>query len=146
MEIVFRQADYSDVEQIVQLCNECFEENTSLDFARKVFIETSNDENQIYVVGVLDNKVVAHTKITVIPTMFEEMNTYAILNHVCVKPEYRRHNIGTKMLIECERICKEKNCVEIKLWSKNFRKPAHECYKRYGFEIIDAAFFQKKIN
>ena len=61
------------------------------------------------------------------------MNTYAILNHVCVKPEFRRHNLGTKMLIECERICKDNGCSVIELWSNNFRQPAHECYKKYGF-------------
>lgn len=146
MEIVFRRAKVEDVEHIVQLCNECFEENTSLEFARKVFEETVNDKNQIYVVGLVNGMIVAHTKITIIPTIFEEMNTYAILNHVCVKPEYRRHNIGTKMLIECEKICKENSCVEMKLWSKNFRQAAHECYKHYGFDVIDAKFFQRKIN
>lgn len=146
MNIVFRRATYEDVEEIVNLCNECFDENTSLEFAQKVFKDTMDDENQIYIVGIVDGLIVAHTKIAVIPTMFEEMNTYAILNHVCVKPEYRRHNIGTKMLIECEKICKDKKCVEMKLWSKNFRIPAHECYKHYGFEVIDAKFFQKKIN
>lgn len=146
MNLNFKRANYEDIEEIISLCNECFEENTSLEYARKKFIETALDENQIYLIGEIDGKIVAHTKITVIPTMFEKMNTYAILNHVCVKPEYRRHNIGTKMLVECEKICKEMNCVEMKLWSMNFRIPAHECYKRYGFEINDAKFFSKKVD
>ncbi|MBO5150751.1 MAG: GNAT family N-acetyltransferase [Methanobrevibacter sp.] len=145
MEILFRKATLDDVEEIVNLCNECFNENTSIDYATRVFKETMNDKNQIYLIGVADNKIVAHTKITVIPTIYEKMNTYSILNHVCVKPEYRRHNIATKMLIECEKISKENNCVVMELWSNNFRQPAHECYKSYGFVVNDAKFFSKEI-
>lgn len=146
MDLIFRKANYDDVEQIVDLCNECFGEQTNVGYAREVFDKTKDDENQIYLVGILDGKIVAHTRIVIIPTMFDPMRTYAILNHVCVKPDYRRHNIGTKMLIECEQICKKMNCVEMKLWSKNFRVAAHECYKHYGFNVIEATFFEKKVS
>ena len=79
----------------------------------------------------MDNKIIAHTKITIIPTIYEKMNTYAILNHVCVKEEYRRHNIATLMLKEIERICRLKKVKTMELWSNNVRVPAHACYKKY---------------
>lgn len=145
MEVSFKIATIDDVEGIIELCNECFDENTSIEFAKKVFNETKNDPNQLYLIGLVDDKIVAHTKITIIPTMYEKMNTYSIVNHVCVKPEYRRHNIATKMLDEVTKICKQKNCKAIELWSNNFRVPAHECYKKYGFIVNDAKFFSKEI-
>ncbi|MBQ9833939.1 MAG: GNAT family N-acetyltransferase [Bacilli bacterium] len=144
MKAEFRLATIEDIEEIITLCNEVFEENTDVAFAKRVFVEEA-DKNQIYLVGLVDGKIVAHTKITIIPTIYQNMNTYAILNHVCVKPEYRRHNIATDMLIECEKICKEKGCVAVELWSKNFRQAAHSCYKKYGFEVVDAAFFSKSL-
>lgn len=146
MNLTFEIANMNDVEGIVQLCNRCFFENTDIGEAKKIFEKTMNDPNQIYVIGKLDGKVIAHTKITIIPTMFDGMDTYAILNHVCVDEEYRRHKIATYLLDEVTKICKEKNCTSIKLWSGNQRKPAHACYKKYGFEIFESAFFQKKIN
>ncbi len=145
MEVQFRIANINDLEGIIKLCNECFEEQTSMEYARKIYNESINDKNQIYLVGTINGQIIAHTKITVIPTIYEKMNTYAILNHVCVKPEYRRHNIATKMLKECERISKENNCVAMELWSNNFRQPAHECYKNFGFVVNDAKFFSKAI-
>ncbi len=145
MNINFRIATLEDVEGIIKLCNECFDENTSLEYATKVFKQTEQDENQIYIVGLDNDKIIAHTKITIIPTIYEEMNKYAIINHVCVKPEYRRHNIATVMLDEVSKICEEKGCVNIELWSKNFRKPAHACYRKYGFIDENATFFAKKI-
>lgn len=145
MDVKFFIAQRSDVVGIIQLCNQCFEESTSVEYALKVFDATCNDPNQIYVIGKLNNEIVAHAKITVIPTMYEKMNTYAILNHVCVKPDYRRHNIATSMLDFISEICKDKKCVKMELWSNNVRIAAHSCYKNYGFELEEAGFFSKEI-
>lgn len=145
MELNFKIATEEDLEGIIQLCNECFNETTSMEYATKMFEATKNDPNQIYLVGCDGDKIIAHVKITIIPTIYEKMNTYAIINHVCVKPEYRRHDIATHMLDEVTRICKEKNCVCMELWSMNFREAAHACYKHYGFGVDDAKFFSKKI-
>lgn len=145
MEVKFRKASKEDVEKIIDLCNECFNENTPIEYAEKVFMSTLNDENHIYLIGENNNEVIAHTKITIIPTIYQPMETYAIINHVCVKPKYRRHNIATKMLDEIFKICKEKNCVKVELWSNNFREAAHACYKNYGFQVDDAKFFSKVV-
>lgn len=145
MEITFKIAGREDIPGIIELCNESFNETTSLDYAYRIFDETKEDPNQIYVIGIMNEKIIAHLKITIIPTMYEKMNTYAILNHVCVKKECRRHNIATKMLDYATEICKEKNCVCMELWSNNFREAAHACYKNYGFIVNDAKFFSKEI-
>lgn len=145
MNVEFKIATLDDLEGIIELCNECFNENTSLEYANKIWRENEHDPNQIYLVGIIDNKIVAHTKINIIPTIYEDMNTYAILNHVCVKPSLRREHIGTFMLDECFKIAKEHNCKCVELWSKNFREAAHGLYHNYGFEVMDAKFFSKEI-
>ncbi len=145
MKVDFRVANEKDLQGIIDLCNECFDEDTSIEYAKKIYNENKNDPNQIYVVGVLDGKIIAHTKITIIPTIYEDMNTYAILNHVCVKPEYRREHIGTKLLDLCFDIAKEHGCKCVELWSKNFRVAAHGLYYKYGFDVMDAKFFTKDI-
>lgn len=145
MNIYFRKACYDDVFDIITLCNECFGEETDIEYAKENFKKTENDDNQVYVVGLVDGKIIAHSKITIIPTMYKPMATYAILNHVCVKPEYRRHKIATKMLDFCNEICKENNCVKMELWSNNSRVPAHACYYEYGFNAEDAKFFSKEV-
>lgn len=145
MEIRFSIADASKVRGIVDLCNECFDEDTTYEEAEKAFNEHKNDHNQIYLIGECDGKIIAHTKIAIVPTMFKGMDTYAILNHVCVKPEFRKHKIATEMLKAVKEVCKQKKCVSIKLWSRNFRVPAHTCYKKFGFVPDDATFFELKI-
>ena len=143
MNIKFRKATEKDLPGFIELCNECFEEKTNLLKAKRIFNKYKNDKNHIYVVGEMDKKIVACAKITIIPTMFEHMATYAILNHICVKPEYRRHKIATHLLDYISKICKQHKCVNMSLWSLNFRVPAHKCYKNYGFDVLDAKFFNK---
>lgn len=145
MDVKFKTAASEDIEGIIELCNECFNENTELEYAKKIYEENEKDPNQIYLIGIVDNKIVAHTKINIIPTMYEGMKTYAILNHVCVKPEFRREHIGTQMLNECFKIAKERGCKCVELWSKNFREAAHALYHNYGFQVLDAKFFVKNV-
>jgi len=145
MTVSFRVANEQDLKGIIDLCNDCFTENTSYEYATKVYNETKNDPNSIYLIGEIDGQIIAHTKISIIRTIYEDMNTYAILNHVCVKPEYRRHQIATKMLDVVTQICLQKGVKTLELWSKNVRVAAHACYKKYGFHLDDAGFFSKKI-
>ena len=144
MKVNFRIAEEKDIEGIIDLCNECFFENTDYSKALEIFKKTHDDKN-IYLVGEIEGKIVAHAKITVITTIYAPMGTYAILNHVCVKPEYRRQKIATKMLDEISRICIASGCNKMELWSNNVRVPAHACYKNYGFTLDDAGFFSKEI-
>ncbi len=145
MEVKFRIATAADLEDIIKLTNECFDEQTPLSYARKIWRRTEHDPNQIYVNGYLNDQLVAHTKITIVPTIYEDMNTFAILNHVCVRPDMRRHHLGTQLLDEVFRICRKCNVKTVELWSKNFRAPAHAMYQRYGFEVVDAKFFAKDV-
>lgn len=137
-----------DLEEVVALCNECFEENTAAEYARQIWLATEADQNQIYVVGVMQDgeqsgRIVAHTLVNIIPTIYEEMGTYAVLNHVCVKPDARRSGIGTGLLDFCFALARERGCKKVELWSKNFRTAAHGLYHKYGFEVMDAKFFEK---
>ncbi len=139
--VVIRIAEQDDISDIIALTNECFGVNDSVAYAEKIFEQTKTDPNQIYINAYLDNQLVGHMKVTIIPTIYEDMNTYAILNHVCVKPEIRRKHIATKMLNKAFAICQERNVKVVELWSSNFREAAHACYKKYGFKVLDAKFF-----
>ena len=145
MEVCFKIAEERDIEGIIQLCNACFNEDTPLEYAKAVFQKTKDTGRDFYIVGIVGEEVIAHAKITIIETMYQPMMTYAILNHVCVKPDYRRFKIATHMLNEIENVCKKKGCVKMELWSNNVRVAAHACYKRFGFTLDDAGFFSKEI-
>ena len=144
IDVRFSLADTTKIKEIVSLCNECFDEQTDYEEAIKLF-EEYKGRNQIYLIGEYEGKIIAHTRIQIVPTIFQDMNTFAILNHVCVKKEFRGHHIATKMLEVVKEVCKNHDCTSIKLWSRNFRIPAHTCYKNFGFIADDATFFNLDI-
>lgn len=141
METEFRVMQHEDLAAVVALCNECFDEATPMEYAERMWAEAG--PQQIYVVGVREGAIVAHALVNIIPTIYEEMNTYAILNHVCVKPDARRGGIGTGLLDYCFAVAREHGCKKVELWSKNFRVAAHGLYHKYGFEVMDAKFFER---
>ena len=71
MDVRFKIATVDDVENIIRLCDECFDENTDLEYAKRMFLETKDNQNDIYVIGEVDGNVVAHTKITIIKTIYQ---------------------------------------------------------------------------
>ena len=50
MEITFKSMDLNDLENTIKLCNECFGENTDIEYAKKVYLETRNDPDRKSVV------------------------------------------------------------------------------------------------
>lgn len=66
MEVTFREMKKKDVPEVVALCNEVFKEETSLEYAMKTYKKHRKDPNSIYIVGVVDGKIVSHLKITII--------------------------------------------------------------------------------
>jgi len=137
--------ELEELEKTIDLCNLCFDEHTTYEEARTSYLKHRNDPNGIYLIGILNDEVIAHLKMTIIETMYGPMATYAILNHVCVNPKYRRHHIATHLLNVAFKIAKDRGCNAVELWSKNFREAAHKCYLNYGFEVMDAKFFTKEV-
>ena len=147
MKIVFKLLDDERLSEAINLCNICFKENTSVEEAQKNFEAEKDDKHHMYIVGFTeDGKLVAHVRLQFIETIFSSMTSYAILNHVCVHPDYRRHRIGSKMLEYVSDICRDRGCKEIKLWSNNYRVASHALYKDFGFEKVDATFYNKELN
>ena len=145
MDVVFKSLELEDLKSTIDLCNLCFEENNDYSYAEKVFLETKNYPSCVYINGIHNGKVIAHTKLTIIKTMYESMGTYAIINHLCVHPDYRRHHIASYLIKVVFKVAKDYNCNAVKLWSNNYRVAAHNCYKRNGFTLDETGFFTKEI-
>ena len=45
MEVTFRKMEKKDVPLVVELCNEVFKENTSLQYAKSMYKKTKKDKN-----------------------------------------------------------------------------------------------------
>ena len=62
MEIIFKALELEDLQSTIDLCNLCFDEVTDYDYAKKVFLETRNDSNNIYANYIRNANVNENTK------------------------------------------------------------------------------------
>ena len=60
MEVYFKEATIDYVSGIVSLGNDCFDEMTSISYAKQMMEQAEGDKNQIYLVGMIDKEIVAH--------------------------------------------------------------------------------------
>ena len=57
MELHFRFAKEEDIRELIDVCNECFDETTNYDEALHIFRKTKQDSNQLYLIGLLNGKL-----------------------------------------------------------------------------------------
>ena len=145
MDVEYKIMYFSELARTVSLCNLCFEENTKIEEAEEIYKNQKGSDKDIYLIGILNSEVVASLKITIVETIYKGLGTYAILNHICVQPDYRRQKIGTNLLSEAFRICRLKDVHAVSLWSLTTRHEAHLFYDSLGFSKDEAKFFIKSI-
>lgn len=68
------------------------------------------------------------------------------VTYVAVDERYRNHGIGRMLLNAAETKSEEFECSAIELTSANYRKGAHEFYKRLGFTKKATTHFIKEIS
>lgn len=71
--------------------------------------------------------------------------SYFFVNYVCVKKEYRKRGIATRLFEEVFEISLEKGISYIELTSNKERVAAHSLYQSLGFNIRCTDVFRKEI-
>lgn len=135
--LTFRYMNTSDLETVTKIYEKCFFEECH----GKCNNVTYRDN---ILLAVLDERVVGMATIDYLVDNFLSKKT-AYINNVCVDPSYSNMGIGYKLMLECEKICKESNCSYIKLTSSQKRIFAHKLYHKLGFKIYDTTVFKKNI-
>lgn len=135
MEIVYRKGIESDLVGI----------NRLLDINFKHVIDTViNTDDKYFLVGVLDNQVVALSFITNIYNDVNKKYWYKI-NYVCVDEDYRGNHIALHLMEEIEKQAKKDNVSYLELTSNNKRVAAQALYHKCGFNEPDTRLFRKEI-
>ncbi len=135
---VVKEIEERDFEQLLKLYRDVFNKNLDKEEYKKS-LEKIKDRD-IFILGYyINDKIVGTLTVCIldIPTGKE-----AMIWDFLVEEKHRRRGIGTKLMEEAERLVKEKmEKGKIWLFSRFSRFPAHELYRKLGYdENRDKAF------
>jgi len=142
----FREFMPSDIEAVVDLMADLGYPTSLEHMERRMSYFTSNPDCFTFV-AVLSEKVVGMIGVKLIRSYESD----ALITHIStlvVKNEYRGQGFGKKLLHFIEEWSVHYGCHVLYLTSgiKEERKPAHELYKKVGFEITGYRFIKRLEN
>lgn len=120
--IEIKKFDYSHIEGILKIENECFEEPWS----RKSIEEQLENPNAVYYVVIKNNEVVAYAGMW---RILDECD----INNIGVLKKERRNGYASMLLEKLINYMNEENLNLINLEVRVSNAPAIALYKKYGF-------------
>lgn len=142
--VLIRKANLEDLNAIQKLNNNLFElEFNNFDDTLKVGwpFEKEGKEyfenmlnNEIVFVAEVEEKIVGYLAGSICEEVSYITETFAELDNMCIDDEYRRFGIGTLLMDEFKKYCKEKNMQNIKVTASAKNHRAIQFYMKNGFE------------
>ena len=142
--VLIRKANLEDLNAIQKLNNNLFElEFNNFDDTLKVGwpFEKEGKEyfenmlnSEIVFVAEVEEKIVGYLAGSICEGVSYITETFAELDNMCIDDEYRRFGIGTLLMDEFKKYCKEKNMQNIKVTASAKNSRAIQFYMKNGFE------------
>ena len=123
--IEFRRMIADDAEEIAAIEEMTF----AMPWSRKDFWAEAVNENAIYIVGVVDEKIAAYAGAWI---SFEE----AQVTNVAVHPDYRGHGFGNKLFARLIEEVKTRGVTAITLEVRPSNKAAIKLYEKFGLKSV----------
>lgn len=142
--VIIRKAGLEDLTSIQKLNDNLFDlefNNFDDTLKREWALEKEGQEyfedmikNEIVFVAQIEEKIVGYLAGSICEQISYITETFAELDNMCIDDEYRRFGIGTLLMDEFKKYCKEKNMQNIKVTASAKNSRAIQFYMKNGFE------------
>jgi len=144
--ITMRRAQLADLPSIVELLADdplgSSRERTDDGYGpyKRAFADIADDPNQLLVVGVDAQEIVATLQLTVIPGLARRGARRGQIEAVRVARHYRGRGLGAAMFRWANSELADRGCTLVQLTSDKSRPDAHRFYERLGFTATHEGF------
>lgn len=142
--VIIRKAVLEDLISIQKLNDNLFDlefNNFDDTLKREWALEKEGQEyfedmikNEIVFVAQIEEKIVGYLAGSICEEISYIAESFAELDNMCIDDEYRRFGIGTLLMDEFKKYCKEKNMQNIKVTASAKNNRAIQFYMKNGFE------------
>lgn len=123
MSVLVRLIEEKDLHDIIEISALSF----SLPWSEASYMQELSNPIAKYLVAVVDNKVVGFAGTWIV------LNESHITN-IAVHPNYRKQQIGSKLLEELLKYCDSLGCTQYELEVRMSNKAAQALYSKFGFK------------
>ncbi len=111
-----------------------------IDEATALFYRVLAQPDRQLLVTEVGGHVVGTADLLIVPNLTHGGAPWAIVENVMVDGASRRGGVGSALITEIARRCKEAGCYKIQLLSNKERTQAHRFYRSVGFEALAEGF------
>jgi GNAT superfamily N-acetyltransferase len=141
--ITLKHISFDDLSDLSELYNELIGKKTNYTKLINVFERIQTNENYIILGAFNDDKLVGSLMGIICHDLVGECRPFMVVENVIVSHRARRQGIGKKLMLEIERITKERDCYYMIFVSGEQRKEAHEFYEKLGFKEENVEGYRK---
>jgi GNAT superfamily N-acetyltransferase len=136
----------SDLHELASLQKELIDEESDIERMIELFPTIQKDGNYYLLGAQSEGRLVASLAGIVCHDLFGKCIPYMIVENVIVSKDMRQQGIGTRLMMEIERIALERGCRYIMLVSSAKRKNARDFYHRLGYDSANYRGFKKLLS
>lgn len=103
----------------------------------------ASDPRNFLLVGELGGVVCCTGFLTICLDPMFGNQPYAVLENVVVEEALRGEGIGSRLFLEVEELCRQRDCSKIMLLSSSSREQAHRFFERQGYDAANKRGFVK---
>ena len=141
------QLKEKDLAGLMALYEEAFETSTNeLEPVKKTFFnKIKNNPDYCIHCAKDNNRLIGSVMGVVCYELFGSCKPFMVVENVAVLDEYRRKGIAKMLMLELEKIARDKACSMILFVSSEHRKGAHKLYESLGYGVDKVNGYRKRL-
>jgi Predicted acetyltransferase len=141
--IVIQRMERDDLPGLSLLFEELSGKKADIEKMAKSFEWMAKNEDYFVLGAKYDGKLVGSLMGIICHDLVGECKPFIVIENVIVSSEFRGQGIGKKLMLEIEKIGRNKNCYYIMFVSGMQRKAAHQFYQTLGYKLDEVQGFKK---
>lgn len=141
--IEVKRIEKNELKGLSLLLEELSGKKTNFEIMVKNFEWINKNEDYILLGAHYNGKLVGSLMGIICHDLVGECKPFMVIENVIVASDSRGKGIGKKLMMEIEKIAREKNCYYTMFVSGAHRKEAHQFYESLGYKLDEVQGFKK---
>ena len=134
-----------DLESLARLYKQFWNEESDVARMRAAFQRLASNPDYIFLVAKRDEQLVGSVMGIVCEELYGDCQPFMVVEDVVVDEENRRQGVGSRLMVELERLAANRGCSYIIFVTEQDRTAAHQFYESLGYSPNKYKGFKKRL-